>query len=75
MKITITVLLFGFAVLALLLIFRPKPISIQILWPDMSQYILKSEHDRQIKKLNEMHNYQAEKNMRTILKLKTRLEK
>ncbi len=34
-----------------------------------------TEHNRQIQKLQEMNEYQAKKDMETILKLKAKLEK
>lgn len=73
-KITKTVILFGSAVLALLLICKPKP-GIIYIQPDMQQYIRMAEHKRCIKKLNEMNIYRAEKDKQTILMLKAKLEK
>ena len=73
MKITTTVILFGSVVLSLLLSYKPKIETVYV-QPDMTQYVLKAEHDRQIDRLNKMNEYQAAKDMKTIMNLKAKLE-
>lgn len=74
MKITLTVLVFGTIVLGLLLTSKPNTKIIYV-QPDMNDYISKTEHTRQIDCLTKMNQYQAAKDMKTILMLKNKLEK